>query len=240
LVLAMAGLTRRRRRDPRTTSTNFQTRPDSGSTSRGAAMGRLDRIICACTAFVVTCVLTAVAVAEQAKPRTPPVPAAERQAQARGVVPLSRLHHVAQGEIALGLLAQVAAVRPETMWFATDLETDFRELDRHIIAIAEALGIEGSRLRQAYAADDTAALNRQKEDLDRLSMASGAEFDRQFWVTVDRDQRAASALLASASGTVPSLDPLIAETVRLLDRSIRRAAAAQARSNTPPVKLSPD
>ena len=197
-------------------------------------MGRLDRMICRCAAFVLTGVLTPVAVAQPPKPQTPPVQASERQAQARAIVPLSRLHHVAQREIALGLLAQVAASRAQTMRFATDLETDFRVLDRHILAIAEALGSDDSRLRQAYAADDPAALNGQQEDLDRLSMARGAEFDRQFWVTVARDQSAASALLASASGTVRSLDPLIAETVRLLDRSIRRAMAAQGGSNPPP------
>src|SRR6185369_12202611 len=113
-------------------------------------------------------VLTPLAVAEPAKPQTPPVPAA-RQAQARAVVPLGLLHHVAQREIALGLLAQVAASRPETLRFASDLETDFRVLDRHIIAIAEALGIEDARLRQAYAAGNAAAVDEQEEELRRLS-----------------------------------------------------------------------
>jgi len=192
-----------------------------------------DRVFCVCAAFVLTGALTPVAVAEPGTRPAPAASAAERHAQARAIVPLSRLHHVAQREIALGLLAQVAALRPETIRFATDLETDFRVLDRHIIAIAEALGIEESRLRQTYAADNTTALNGQKEELDRLSMVLGAEFDRQFWVTVARDQRAASALLAASSGTAPSLDPLIAETTRLLDRSIRRATAAQADSNAP-------
>ena len=95
-------------------------------------MGRFDRMFCACAAFVLIGVSTPVAVA---KPPTTPA------AQARAVVPLGLLHHVAQREIALGLLAQVAAVRPETMRFATELETDFRLLDRRILAIAEALGI---------------------------------------------------------------------------------------------------
>jgi hypothetical protein len=58
-------------------------------------------------------------------------------------------------------------------------------------------------------------------------MLRGAEFDRQFWVTVDRDQQAASDLLASAAGTVPSLDPLVADADHLLDRAIRKSAAAQ-------------
>ena len=196
-------------------------------------MGGFDRMFCGCAAFVLSGVLTPLAVAEPAKPQTAPAPAA-RQAQARAVVPLGLLHHVAQREIALGLLAQVAASRPETIRFASDLETDFRVLDRHIIAIAEALGIEDARLRQAYAAGNAAAVDEQEEELRRLSMVVGAGFDRQFWVTVARDQSAASALLASASGTIPSLDPLIAETVRLLDRSIRRAMAAQGGSSPPP------
>ena len=160
-----------------------------------------------------------------AKP--PPTPAA----QARAVVPLSLLHHVAQREIALGLLAQVAAVRPETMRFATELETDFRLLDRRILAIAEALGIGENRLRQAYADQNAAALDGQADDLRRLSMLRGEDFDRQFWVTVARDHLAASDLLAAAAGTVSSLDPLVDETVRLINRSIRNAAAAQAASN---------
>ena len=66
-------------------------------------------------------------------------------------------------------------------------------------------------------------------DLDRLSMLRGEDFDRQFWVTLARDHLAASDLLAAAAGTVSSLDPLVDEAVRLLDRSIRRATAAEGR-----------
>jgi len=187
-------------------------------------MGRFDRVVCACAAFVLTGALAPVAVA-----KPPPTPAA----QARAVVPLSILHHVAQRELSLGLLAQVAAVRPQTMRFATELETDFRLLDRRILAVAEALGIGENRLRQAYDDQNTAALEDQAEELRRLSMLRGEEFDRQFWVTLARDHLAASDLLASAAGTVSSLDPLVDETVRLIDRSIRNAAAAQAASNAP-------
>ena len=192
-------------------------------------MGGFGRMLGACAAFVLIGVSAPVALA-----KPPATPAAARQAQSRAVVPLALLHHVAQREIELGLLAQVAAVRPETMRFATDLETDFRLLDRRILAIADAQGIGEHRLRQAYADQNTAALERQADDLDRLSMLRGEEFDRQFWVTVDRDQRAASDLIASAAGTVPSLDPLVGETVRLLDRSTRRAAAAETGANTAP------
>lgn len=192
-------------------------------------MGGFNRMVGACAAFLLTGVSAPVATANP-----PPAPAAERQAQSRAVVPLSLLHHVAQREIELGLLAQVAAVRPGTMRFGTEVETDFRQLDRRVLAIAEALGIGQNRLRQAYADQNKVVLERQADDLDRLSMLRGAEFDRQFWATVDREQLAASDLLASASGTVASLDPLIADANHLLDRSIRRSAAAQTGSNTQP------
>jgi len=183
-------------------------------------MGGFNRILGACAAFVVASALTPVAVAQP-----PPTPAA----QSRAVVPLSVLHHVAQREIALGLLAQVAAVRPETMVFATELETHFRLLDQRILAIAVALGIGENRLRQAYADQNTPALEGQADNLDRLSKLRGEAFDRQFWVTVARDHLAASALLAAAAGTVSSLDSLVDEAVQLLARSIRNATAAEGR-----------
>jgi hypothetical protein len=116
---------------------------------------------------------------------------------------------------------------------ATNLETHFRLLDRRIVAIADAHGIGEDRLGQAYADNNSTVLEAEASDLDRLSMVRGADFDRQFWLTLARDHRAASTLLASTAGIVPSLDPLVAETVRLLDRSIRRALAAQSESNTP-------
>jgi hypothetical protein len=187
-------------------------------------MGGFDRMLCACAAFILTGVLAPVAVA-----KSPPTPAA----QSRAVVPLGILHHVAQREIALGLLAEVAAVRPQTTRFATELETDFRLLDDRILAIAEALGIGENRLQQAYADQNTVALDGQADDIHRLATLQGEDFDRQFWVTVTRDHLAASDLVASAAGTVLSLDPLVDESVRLLNRSIRKATTAQAASNTP-------
>jgi hypothetical protein len=188
-------------------------------------MRRVDRILCV-GALVVTGVVTPVvaAEAEAAKAQQPKTPSS-------AVAALGLLHHVAEHEIALGLLAQVAAVRPETMRFADELETSFRALERRIVASADAQAIGEDRLRQAYAAENTSALDGQTQDLDRLSMVRGKDFDRQFWVTVSRDHRAASALLAAAAGAIPSLDPLIAETVRLLDRSARQARAAQTNEN---------
>ena len=186
-------------------------------------MGCFARMFCACASFVLAGVAAPAVVAQ-----SPPTPAAREGA----VVPLSVLHHVAQREIALGLLAQVAAVRPQTMTFATALETDFRLLDRRILAIAGALGIDEDQLQQAYAEGHTTALDRQADDLDHLSVLRGVDFDRQFWATMARDHRAASELLASAR-TVPSLHSVVDETARLIKRSIRNAAAAQAATNAP-------
>ena len=192
-------------------------------------MGGFNRMLGACAAFVLTGMLVADATA-----KPPATPAATQRAQSRAVVPLSVLHHVAQREMELGLLAQVAAVRPETMRFATEVEADFRQLDRRILAIAEALGIGENRLKQAYADQNTAALDGQADDLERLSMLRGQAFDRAFWVTLARDHLSALDLLAAAAGNVSSLDPLVDDAVRLLDRSTRRATAAQAASNAPP------
>ena len=187
-------------------------------------MRRFARMFCACASFVLTGMSAPAVVAQP-----PPTPAAPDGA----VVPLSLLHHVAQREIALGLLAEVAAVRPQTMTFATALETNFRLLDRRILAIAGALGIDEDQLQQAYAERNTTALANQADDLDHLSVLRGEDFDRQFWVTVARDHRAASELLASPARTVPSLDGLVDETARLIKRSMRNAAAAQAATNAP-------
>lgn len=79
-----------------------------------------------------------------------------------------------------------------------------RLLDRRIVAIADVHGVGEDRLRPAYAEDNTAAREGQVDDLDRLSIVRGAAFDRQFWVTLARDHRAASTLLSATSGTVPS------------------------------------
>jgi hypothetical protein len=187
-------------------------------------MRRFARMFCACASFVLTGVAAPAVVAEPL-----PTPAARDAA----VVRLGVLHHIAQREIALGLLAQVAAVRPQTMTFATALETDFRLLDRRILAIAGALNIDEDQLQQAYAEGHTTALDRQADDLDHLSVLRGVDFDRQFWVTVARDHRAASEMLASPARTVPSVDTVVDETARLIKRSIRNAAAAQAATNAP-------
>ena len=169
--------------------------------------------------------------AEVQQAETPPAQGAQREAPARVVATLSRLHHVAKREVELGMLAQVAAVRPETMAFATELETSFRALDRRVLALAATFGIAEGRLRLAYAADNNDALRRQSQALDRLSVARGKDFDRQFWVSIVQVHLAASDLLApafGATGTDRRLDSLVVAMVLLIDQSSRKAAAAAA------------
>ena len=131
-------------------------------------MRRLDWMARGCAAFVVAIGGAApVAMAEVRQTEAPPARTAPRQSQSRVVDPLSRLHHVAQREIELGQLAQVAAARPETVVFGRELETAFRALDGRIVAFAKLVGIAETRLRQADDVDNKIALRRQA-DLDRL------------------------------------------------------------------------
>ena len=194
-------------------------------------MRRLGWMARVCVAVVVALGGAApVAMGEGRQDTTPAARVAQRQAQARVVVALGRLHHVAQREIALSLLAQVAAVNPETVVFATELETAFRALDGRIVAFAKLLGIAENRLRSTDVSDNTLALHREA-DLDRLSMARGQDFDRLLWVMVAKDHLAASARLAAATGVAGldrRLDALVADMALLLEKFGRQAVVTAA------------
>ena len=198
---------------------------------------RFGRMARGCAAVVVVlggAAPVAMAEVRQAEPHF--ARAAQRPASVRAVVTLSRLHHVAKREIELGMLAQVAAVRPQTMAFATELEASFRALDRRVVALAETYGIAETRLRLAYAGDNKNALDRQTQALELLSVARGQDFDRQFWVTIGQVHLAASEMLApafAATGTDRRLDALVVAMVLLIDQSSRNAVAAAAAMNRP-------
>src|SRR5947208_18318 len=85
------------------------------------------------------------------------------------VVRLSRLHHVAAREVELGRWAQLSASRPETRAYGARLVTDFQAFDERITARAEELGVPPARLAPVYAGENTAALAREAQDLDRLA-----------------------------------------------------------------------
>lgn len=200
-------------------------------------MWRFDWMTRGCAALIVVLGEAApAAMAETRQAEPPSARAAQRPPSARAVVTLSRLHHVAKREIELGMLAQVAAVRPATTAYATELEASFRALDRRVVALAETFGIAENRLRLAYAGDNTDALHRQAQALDRLSVAQGQDFDRQFWVTIGQVHLAASEVLAPAFGATGAdrrLDSLVVAMVLLIDQSSRNAVAAAAAMNRP-------
>jgi hypothetical protein len=156
------------------------------------------------------------------------------------VVRLSRLHHVAEREIQLGRLAQVAASRPETRAYGSRLIIDFQALDQRVLALARELGVEPARLGPVYAGENTAALRREADDLTRLGDARGDAFDRQFWLVVSHDQLAAADMLLPIAGADRRLEPIVAELSRQLDASSRLAAeAAQPVSAAPPEAVPP-
>jgi hypothetical protein len=200
-------------------------------------MGRLDRIACGCAALVVMIGGAApAATAEARQDETPAAQGAQRPAPAGVVATLGRLHHVAKREIELGMLAQVAAIRPQTMTFATELETSFRALDKRVVALAGTFGIAETRLRLAYAGDNADALRRQAQALDRLSVVRGEDFDRQFWVSTAQVHLAASDVLAPAFGAAGAdrrVDALVVAMVLLIDQSSRKAVAAAASIERP-------
>jgi hypothetical protein len=203
---------------------------------RGMTMWRLDWMARVCAAVVVALGgATPAAMAEVRQDTTPAARVTQRQTQARVVVALGRLHQVAQREIALSLLAQVAAVNPQTVVFATEMETAFRALDGRVVAFAKLIGVAENRLRSTDAGDNTLALHREA-DLDRLSMARGQDFDRLLWMMVAKDHLAASARLASATGVAGvdrRLDALVADMALLLEKFGRKAVVTAASIDRP-------
>ena len=151
---------------------------------------------------------------------------------------LSRLHHTAAREAELGRLAQLSANRPETRAYGVRLATDFQALDERISALAEGLGVDGESLARVHAGENTAALAREKVDLDRLAAARGDDFDRQFWVVVVQDQLAAADLLA-ASRSDPQLEPIVAEFGQQLEEASNQALVAARPIAAPPREAVP-
>lgn len=154
------------------------------------------------------------------------------------VIRLSRLHHAAAREAELGRLAQLSANRPETRAYGARLMTDFGALDERISALAEGLGIAGASLARVHAGENTAALAREKVDLDRLAAARGDDFDRQFWVVVVQDQLAAADMLAAARSD-PQLEPIVAEFARQLEAASDQALVAARPISAPPREAVP-
>jgi hypothetical protein len=154
------------------------------------------------------------------------------------VVRLSRLHHVAARAVELGRLAQLSARLPETRAYGARLVSDFQGLSERITARAEQLGVAPARLAAVYAGENTAALAREAQDLDRLAGARGEGFDRQFWVVVAQDQLAAADMVAKMRSD-RQLEPLVAELGRQLEAASDRALVAARPVTAPPREAVP-
>ena len=154
------------------------------------------------------------------------------------VARLSRLHHTAAREAELGRLAQLSASRPETRAYGARLAVDFQALDERISALAEGLGVDGASLARVHAGENTAALAREKVDLDRLTAERGDDFDRQFWVVVAQDQLAAADMLAAARSD-PQLEPIVADFGQRLEAASEQALVAARPVSTPPREAVP-
>jgi hypothetical protein len=154
------------------------------------------------------------------------------------VVRLSRLHHVATREVELGRLAQLSANRAETRAYAARLVIDFQALDERIMARGERLGLAPARLGAIYAGENTAALAREAQDLDRLAAARGDAFDRQFWVVVAQDQLAAADMVAAARSDA-QLASIVAELGQQLEAASDRALVAARPVTAPPKQAVP-
>ena len=154
------------------------------------------------------------------------------------VVRLSRLHHTAAREAELGRLAQLSASRAETRAYGARLAADFQALDERISARAEGLGIDGASLARVHAGENTAALAREKVDLDRLTAERGDDFDRQFWVVVAQDQLAAADMLA-ATRSDPQLEPIVVDFGHQLEAASEQALVAARPVSTPPREAVP-
>ncbi len=161
------------------------------------------------------------------------------KASSATVVRLSRLHHAAAREVELGRLAQLSASRGETRAYGARLVTDFQALDERKTAAAEELSVPPARLATIDAGENTAALAREAQDLDRLAAARGDAFDRQFWVVVAQDQLAAADMVAAARSD-HQLQAIVAALGRQLamasDRALiaARPVTAPSREAVPP------
>jgi hypothetical protein len=164
-----------------------------------------------------------------AKADTPPAGGSaveSLQVQSTRLLALSKLQHAAEREVQLALVGQAGGSRPETKRYAAELESDFRAMSDRIGKVAATMQIEPERLRRLFAGENTAALRRESEDLDRLGKLRGDAFDQQFWIVVTHQQMAAADMLGTLAGTDPSTDSLVAEMALRLERASGNAVVA--------------
>jgi hypothetical protein len=164
-----------------------------------------------------------------ATPKPPPPPP---EVQARNQ--LAQLHHAARREVDLGELAIIHGATPEVKQYGGDLAARFRAFDRRVAVAAAARGVDEDALVALMANADVVGLRREADNMARLGAASGADFDRAFWLAV-ADEQSADADLTAAMST--AADPMVRELAVALAPELEhasRAALGAARVETPP------
>jgi len=113
--------------------------------------------------------------AAEAKPRATHVPSAEVSSKKTNAAILEQIHQANLKEIEIGKLAEEKASTDEVRAYAVQLVNDHTNADQMVAATAQK---KGTRLRDSAAARREGARGKAAEQ--RLSSASGTQFDRLF------------------------------------------------------------
>jgi hypothetical protein len=165
----------------------------------------------------------------------PPPPPPEVQARAD----LARLHHAARREVDLGELAIIHGATPAVKQYGGGLAGRFRVFDQRVVDAARARGVDEDALVALLANADVVELRREADNMARLGAASGADFDRAFWLAVADEQSADADTAAEMSAASdPAVRELGAALAPELEHASRDALAA-ARAEPPAPSPSP-
>ncbi|MGC2494685.1 DUF4142 domain-containing protein [Candidatus Binatus sp.] len=122
--------------------------------------------------------------AAEAKPRETHVPSADVSSKNTSAAILEQIHQANLKEIAIGLLAEEKASSDEVRAYAVQLVNDHTNADQMVAATAQK---KGAHLRDSAAARRESVRGKTAEQ--KLSSASGAQFDRLFLEQTSADHK---------------------------------------------------
>jgi putative membrane protein len=122
--------------------------------------------------------------ATEAKPRATHVPSPEVSSKNTSAAILEQIHQANLKEIAVGKLAEEKASSDEVRAYADQLVKDHTSADQMVVATAQK---KGARLRDSAAGRREKAHGKVAEQ--KLSSASGAQFDRLFLEQTSADHK---------------------------------------------------
>jgi len=121
--------------------------------------------------------------AAEAKPRVTHVPSADVSSKNTSAAILDQIHRANLKEIEIGKLAEEKASSDEVRAYAVQLVNDHTNADQMVAATAQK---KGAHLRDSAARRESA---RGKTAAQKLSSASGAQFDRLFLEQTSADHK---------------------------------------------------